>query len=85
MKVLYFMADWCSPCKRFLPTVEAVCHERGVSLAKIDVGENPDFARGCNVSSVPTVIVTVDEDAVFHRSGIFSRQELESALDEIGG
>ena len=85
MKVLYFMADWCSPCKRFLPTVEAVYHERGISLTKHDVGENPEFARQHNVCSVPTTIIYVGDDVRFHSSGIMSSQQLNTTLDEIGG
>ena len=71
MKVLYFMADWCAPCKRFLPMVEAVCHERGISLTKHDVGENPSIAQSHNVRSVPTTIICVGDDVRFHTSGVF--------------
>jgi len=85
MKVLYFMADWCVPCKRFLPMVEAVCHERGIFLTKIDVGVNPNTAQNHNVKSVPTTIILVGNDVRFHAGGVFSRQQLEAALDEIGG
>jgi len=85
MKILYFMADWCAPCKRFLPTVEAVCHERGISLTKYDVGKNAEFARKHNVQSVPTTIICVGDEVRFHTSGIIPQQQLETAINEIGG
>jgi len=85
MKVLYFMADWCVPCKQFLPTVEAVCNERNVQLTKYDVGENTSIAQQYNVRSVPTTIICIGDDVRFHTGGVFSRQQLETAIAEIGG
>ena len=57
LKVMYFSASWCGPCKVFGPVVDRVVSQMsGVSLQKIDVDSNPEMVSTYNISSVPTLI-----------------------------
>ena len=85
MKVLYFMADWCVPCKRFLPEVKAVCRELGIPLTTYDVNTDMDATSKYNVKSVPTLIVFDGDETRFRASSIISRQQLINELQRNGG
>jgi len=80
--VLYFTAAWCSPCKMFKPTVQAVSAETGVGINYIDVDQQPDMAQRYNVSSVPTIIVENGGSVVYRNSGVMSKPQLTQVLSQ---
>ena len=85
IKVLYFTAPWCTPCKVFLPEVEATCKEQGVNLTVYDVHLDAEATQRYSVKSVPTLIILHGEDMRFRASGIMPRQQLINELQRIGG
>lgn len=55
MKFIYYSAEWCGPCKRVWPWVEAVAGEFGVPVETVDIGqESVDGILG-----VPTLDIIV--------------------------
>ena len=80
--VLYFTAAWCSPCKMFKPTVQAVSAEIGIGINYIDVDQQKDMAQRYNVSSVPTIIVENNGSVVYRNSGVMSRPQLTQVLSQ---
>ena len=42
MKILYFTAVWCGPCKTFKPIVQQVMSETGTNVQFIDVDQDKD-------------------------------------------
>ena len=54
-----FWATWCGPCKMVAPVLEEIASEKAGSLtvAKLDVDENPATARDFQVVSIPTMIL----------------------------
>ena len=54
-----FYADWCVPCKKMSPIVDAVAEEVGSSavFCKINVDENAEVSERYSVMSIPTLIL----------------------------
>ena len=85
VRVLYFSAPWCQPCKAFLPVVEAVCKEQRASLAVYDVHLDAEATQRYDIKSVPTLIVVAGEDVRLRTSSAIPRQQFISELQRIGG
>ncbi|WP_394922202.1 thioredoxin [uncultured Robinsoniella sp.] len=53
-----FYADWCGPCKMVGPILEQIADEdTSVSIAKVNIDENPNLAAKYKVMSIPTLMV----------------------------
>jgi thioredoxin 1 len=57
-----FWAEWCVPCHMVSPVVEEIArdHADQLSVAKLNVDDNPETARRYGVMSIPTLIVFKD-------------------------
>ena len=57
--VIDFWAEWCGPCKMIAPVLEDIAseHKGKLSIAKLNVDDNPDIARRYEVLSIPTLLV----------------------------
>jgi len=65
--VVDFWAEWCGPCKMIAPILGEIAAEQpGITIAKLNVDENPDVAMRYNVMSIPTLIV-------FHKGTVQKR------------
>jgi thioredoxin 1 len=54
-----FWAEWCGPCKMVGPVVEEIANEHGekLTVAKLNIDENPETARAYQIMSIPTMSV----------------------------
>jgi len=57
--VVDFWAEWCGPCKQIGPALEEISDELGgkVTIAKLNIDDNPDAAAKYGVRSIPTLIL----------------------------
>ena len=57
--VVDFWAEWCGPCKMIAPALEEIAAELGeqVTIAKLDIDENPDAPTKYGVRGIPTMIL----------------------------
>ncbi len=57
-----FWAEWCGPCKMISPILEEIAGEQDgkLTIAKVNVDDNPDLARRFDVMSIPTLILFKD-------------------------
>ena len=77
-----FWAEWCGPCKMITPILEEIASEQdGISIAKVNVDENPDIARRFEVMSIPTLIMFQDGVPAKRLVGA---KPMASLLEEIG-
>ena len=54
-----FWADWCGPCKMQAPVIDELGekYEGKVTVAKLNVDDEPSIAARFGVMSIPTLIV----------------------------
>jgi thioredoxin 1 len=82
--VVDFWAEWCGPCKMIAPVLEeiAVEHEGSLTVAKVNVDDNPDAARRFSVMSIPTLIVFQDGEPAKRLVGAKGKAQLLEDLSE---
>ena len=78
-----FWADWCQPCKKLTPVLEAAVEGRGVALAKVDVDANKTLADEYNVSGIPAVKAFRNGHVVAEFVGARSRAGVDAFLDDL--
>lgn len=84
MKVFYFSASFCGPCKMFRPIVERVSRELGIHVNYIDAEQNISATQNFGINSVPTIIVTdLTDNILYRKTGASSYEELYRALSNL--
>ena len=79
-----FWAEWCGPCKMIAPILDEIASEHAgkLSIAKLNVDENPDVARRYDVMSIPTLIVFKDGAPQKRLVGAKGKGQLMAELGE---
>src|SRR4051794_2122975 len=82
--VVDFWAEWCGPCKMIAPVLEDIAkeHDGKVTIAKLNVDENPDVTRRFDVMSIPTLIVFQDGEPKKRLVGAKGKAQLLQELSE---
>jgi thioredoxin 1 len=54
-----FWAEWCGPCKMVAPVLDEIAGEYSgkITVAKVNIDENPNIARDYQIMSIPTMSV----------------------------
>ena len=80
--LLDFWAPWCGPCRMVAPIVEEIAQEReDVLLGKVNVDEEMELAMQFGVSSIPTLVVMKNGQAVAQAVGYRPKADIEKLLD----
>jgi thioredoxin 1 len=82
--IVDFWAEWCGPCKMIAPVLEEIAKEQGgkVSVAKLNVDDNPEVARRFEVMSIPTLLVFADGEVKRRLVGAKGKAQLLEELSE---
>lgn len=77
-----FWAPWCGPCLAMGPIIDDVAKELNgqVTVAKLNVDDNPDVAQSYGVMSIPTMFVFKDGQPVERLVGVTAKDKLKSVL-----
>ena len=79
-----FWAEWCGPCKAIAPVLDEIASENEgkLTIAKLNVDENPDIAMRFQVMSIPTLILFKDGQDVKRLVGAKGKRQLLAELEE---
>ncbi len=77
--VVDFWAEWCGPCKMIGPSLEEIAEElKGqVTIAKLNVDENPGVAGAFGIRSIPTLLLFKDGKMASQKIGAAPKGELK--------
>lgn len=79
-----FWAPWCGPCRMVSPIVEEVGEEYKdkISVAKVNVDDNPQVSGQYGVMSIPTLMVFKNGEPVKSTIGAVPKEALKHMVDE---
>ncbi len=82
--VVDFWAEWCGPCKTISPILSELADELSgqVTVAKVNVDDNPELAMRYNVMSIPTLLVFRGGEVQKRIVGAKGKSQLLQELDE---
>jgi thioredoxin 1 len=83
--VVDFSASWCGPCKALAPVIEKLASDYAdrVTVAKVDIDDNPALAARYGVRSVPTVMLFAQGGVKRVYVGARAAQEHRTGVDEL--
>ena len=78
-----FWADWCGPCKMIAPALEELSEDLGdkVTIAKMDIMENPDVPGSMGVQSIPYLVLFKDGEPAAQLRGAAPKGQLKQWLE----
>ena len=82
--LLDFWAEWCGPCKMIAPLLDEIAAEFGerVTVAKLNIDENPKTPQRFNVRGIPTLILFKNGQVEGQKVGALRKNQLADFLDE---
>ncbi|MBC7204659.1 MAG: thioredoxin TrxA, partial [Pusillimonas sp.] len=78
-----YWAAWCGPCKMIAPLLDeaAQTFQGRVTIAKLNVDENPDVPAKYGVRGIPTLMLFKNGEAAVTKVGAMSKSQLNSFLE----
>jgi len=80
-----FWAAWCGPCRMVAPVVEELAGEYAgkITVAKLNVDENPKTASQYGIMSIPTLLIFKKGAPVSNIVGFRPKAELKKTIDAV--
>ena len=73
-----YWAEWCGPCKQIAPALEEIASEMDgrVSIAKLNIDENPQTPTKYGVRGIPTLMLFKDGQVAATKVGALPKSKL---------
>jgi thioredoxin 1 len=82
--VVDFWAEWCGPCHAIAPALEELASELNgkVTIAKLNIDENPQTAIRYGVRSIPTLIMFKNGEPMAMQVGAAPKSRLSDWINK---
>ena len=78
-----FWAEWCGPCRRLAPTVDALAsdYDGKVTVAKLNVDENPNIPGRYAIRGIPTLLLFKNGEVAEQIVGLVPKEDIAKAIE----
>lgn len=82
--VVDFWAEWCGPCKQIAPALEEISKEFDgkVTIAKINIDENPTTPTKYGVRGIPTLMMFKDGQVAAVKVGALPKSKIVEWINQ---
>ena len=82
--VVDFWAEWCGPCKQIAPALEDIAVEMGdkVTIAKVNIDDNPSIPAKYGVRGIPTLMLFKDGQIAATKVGALPKNKIIEWINE---
>jgi len=79
-----YWAEWCGPCKMIAPVLEELAGEYDgkMTVAKLNVDDNPDTPPKYGIRGIPTLIMFKDGEVAGTQVGALSKTQLSEFINQ---
>ena len=81
--VVDFWAEWCGPCKMIAPALDALAGEMHdkITVAKVNIDENPGIPTKYGVRGVPTLMIFRDGQVAATKVGALPQSKIKEWIE----
>jgi len=78
-----YWAEWCGPCKMIAPILDEIAkdYDGKLTIAKLNIDENPATPQHYGVRGIPTLMLFVDGEVEGTKVGALTKSQLAAFLD----